>query len=169
LIETASRRDHSGDYKLGRAEQLEFDPASFDLVVSYLTLVDIVDFRTAIREMTRVLKPGGALLIANLTGFASAGAERGWVKDEEGRRLHFPVDRYLDEFPFWFEWEGIRIQNWHRPLAAYMAVFLESGLQLTFFAEPGPVSGEASRQAGFRRVPWFVVMEWRRLSASSFR
>ena len=39
---------------------------------------------------------------------------------------------------------------------------LENGLHLTFFAEPGPVSGEASRQARFRRVPWFVVMEWRR-------
>ena len=50
--------------------------ASFDLVVSYLTLVDIADFRTAIGEMTRVLKPGGALLIANLTGFTSACAER---------------------------------------------------------------------------------------------
>ena len=166
LLETARQRDPSGDYQPGRAELLEFEAASFDLVVSYLTLVDIPDFRTAIREMTRVLKPGGTLLIANLTGFTSAGAEQGWVKDEGGRRLHFPVDRYLDEFPFWFEWAGIRIENWHRPLSAYMAAFLENGLNLTFFAEPEPVSGEPIRQANFRRVPWFVVMEWRRPSAS---
>jgi hypothetical protein len=114
--------------------------------------------------MVRVLKPGGSLLIANLTSFTSACAAQGWVKDEAGRRLHFPVDRYLDESSFWFEWEGIRIENWHRPLAAYMAAFLEGGLHLTFFAEPGPVSGEASRQHDYRRVPWFVVMEWRRPS-----
>ena len=162
LVETARRRDPSGDYRLGRAEQLEFEAASFDLVVSYLTLVDIADFKTATGEMARVLKPGGSLLVANLTGFASAGAERGWVKDAEGRDLHFPVDRYLDEFAFWFEWAGIRIENWHRPLAAYMETFLANGLQLTFFSEPGPVSGEPSRQERFRRVPWFVVMEWRR-------
>jgi SAM-dependent methyltransferase len=93
LIETARRRDPSGDYRLGDAGQLEFEAASFDLVVSYLTLIDIADFRTAIREMARVLKPGGSLLIANLTGFTSACADRGWVRDAEGRRLHFPIDR----------------------------------------------------------------------------
>ena len=164
LLEVARQRDPTGDYRSGNAEQLEFEAASFDLVVSYLTLIDIVDFRTAISEMARVLKPGGSLLIANLTGFTSAAADRGWVKDAEGRHLHFPVDRYLEEFPFWFEWAGIRIQNWHRPLAAYMTALLESGMQLTFFAEPGPVSGDAAHQERARRVPWFVVMEWRRPS-----
>ena len=164
LVEAARRRDPSGDYRLGRAERLEFEPASFDLVVSYLTLVDIADFRTAISEMARVLKPGGSLLIANLTGFTSACAAEGWVRDEAGGRLHFPVDRYLDEFSFWLEWAGIRIENWHRPLAAYMAALLESGLHLAVFLEPEPVSGEAPRRENYRRVPWFVVMEWRRPS-----
>ena len=162
LLEVARRRDPAGDYRIGRAEHLEFEAADFDLVVSYLTLVDIADFRTAIREMARVLKPGGSLLIANLTGFTSACATQGWIRDEAGRRLHFPVDRYLDEFAFWLEWEGIRIENWHRPLEAYMAALLESGLHLTFFSEPEPLSGEPSRQEDYRRVPWFVVMEWRR-------
>jgi SAM-dependent methyltransferase len=162
LIETARQRDPSGDYRPGRAEQLEFDDARFDLVVSYVTLVDIPDFRTAIREMARVLRPGGSLLIANLTGFTSACADRGWVKDADGQHLHFPLDRYLDESSFWFEWAGIRIKNWHRPLSAYMAAFLENGLQLTFFSEPAPVSGDEAHQGRARRVPWFVVMEWQR-------
>ena len=91
----------------------EFESGSFDLVVSYLTLVDIADFRTAVGEMTRVLKPGGSLLIANLTGFASAGAAQGWVKDAAGRSMHFPVDNYLEEAAFWFEMGG----NSHRELA----------------------------------------------------
>ncbi|SDS39217.1 class I SAM-dependent methyltransferase [Bradyrhizobium canariense] len=166
LLETAKRRDPTSDYRPGGAERLEFETASFDLVVSYLTLVDIADFRTAIGEMTRVLKPGGSLLIANLTGFTSACAAQGWVKDEDGRHLYFPVDCYLDEFPFWLEWAGIRIENWHRPLAAYMTALLESGLNLTFFSEPEPVSGEGTRRDDFRRVPWFVVMEWQRSAIS---
>ncbi len=166
LLETARRRDPAGDYRFGRAEQLEFEAEAFDLVVSYITLIDIADFRTAIGEMARVLKPGGSLLIANLTGFTSACATRGWVRDADGGRLHFPVDRYLEEFPFWFEWAGIRIENWHRPLSAYMSAFLQSGLTLAFFSEPGPVSGEPALQEAFRRVPWFVVMEWRRPAAA---
>jgi ubiquinone/menaquinone biosynthesis C-methylase UbiE len=160
LLDVARRRDPSGDYRPGRAEQLEFEAASFDLVVSYVTLVDIPDFRTAIREMTRVLRPGGSLLIANLTGFISACVAEGWVKDADRRYLHYPVDRYLEEFPSWVEWAGIRIENWHRPLSAYMSAFLESGLQLTYFAEPAPLSGDPAHQDRFRRVPWFVVMEW---------
>src|SRR3954470_4693680 len=162
LLDVARQRDPTGDYRMGVAERLEFESESFDLVVSYVTLVDIVDFRTAIREMARVLKPGGSLLVANLNGFTSAGAVQGWVRDDEGRRMHFPVDRYLDEFPFWLEWAGIRIENWHRPLAAYMAAFLGSGLQLAFFSEPDSVSGQPLRRDDYRRVPWFVVMEWQR-------
>jgi hypothetical protein len=45
-----------------------------------------------------------------------------------------------------------------------MAALLERGLHLTFFSEPEPVSGESSRREDYRRVPWFVVMEWRRPS-----
>jgi hypothetical protein len=108
------------------------------------------------------LRPGGSLLVANLTGFTSACADRGWVRDEKGEHLHFPVDNYLREAPFWFEWSGIRIENWHRPLEAYMSAFLEAGLTLKFFAEPEPRSGEPIHQERARRVPWFVVMEWQR-------
>lgn len=162
LLEQARKRDPQGDYRLGRAEQLPFATASFDLVVSYLTLIDIADFRTALREMTRVLEPGGTLLIANLTGFTSACAAHGWIMDPDGNKLHYPVDRYLDEFADWVEWCGIRIENWHRPLAAYMRTLLECGLQLVYFDEPEPGSGDAARQADYRRAPWFMVMEWLR-------
>jgi SAM-dependent methyltransferase len=163
LLEEARRRDPAGDYRLGRAETLEFPPKSFDLVVSYLTLIDIPDYRAGIAEMARVLKPGGTLLVANLTSFITAGTEIGWVRDAQGRRLHWPVDRYLEEFSYWVEWDGIRIVNWHRPLGAYMAAFLEQGLALTFFAEPDATSGEdARRREAMRRAPWYVVMEWRR-------
>jgi SAM-dependent methyltransferase len=165
LIEEARRRDPGGKYLLGRAEQLDFVDNRFDLVVSYLSLIDIPDFRGAINEMTRVLKPGGRLLIANLTGFTTACGGQGWVRDAEGRRLHYPVDRYLDEFPQWVSWADIRLLNWHRPLGAYMTAFLDRGLELRFFQEPEPVSGNPERVAIYRRVPWFIVMEWEKPDA----
>jgi SAM-dependent methyltransferase len=162
LLERAKDLDPAGDYRAGRAEHLPFKAASFDLVVSYLTLIDIPDFRAAIREMARVLEPGGTLLVANLTSFTSSCAAQGWVRDQEGRRLHYPVDRYLEEFPDWVEWAGIRIVNWHRPLGAYMTAFLDAGLQLVHFAEPEAATGDPARQAAYRRAPWFLVMEWRK-------
>jgi len=61
------------------------------------------------------------------------------------------------------EWpSGIRIENWHRPLASYMRELLAQGLTLTFFDEPQPRSGDAVRQKRYRRAPWFMVMEWTR-------
>ncbi len=162
LLEMARRRDPSGDYRLGRAEQLDFADGSFDLIVSYITLVDIPDFRAAIGEMARVLRPGGSILIANLTSFTSACADRGWVKHSDGEHVHYPVDRYLDEHSLWLEWSGIRIENFHRPLSAYMSAFLENELALKYFAEPDAVSGAGVYRDRHHRVPWFVVMEWQR-------
>lgn len=160
LLAQARTRDPDGNYQLGSAESLPFSSASFDLVVSYLTLIDITDFRLALQEMVRVLRPNGTLLIANLNSFVTS-CPNGWVKDEDGRYLHYRVDRYLEEFPEWVEWSGIRIVNWHRPLAAYMRELLALGLTLTYFDEPSPRSGDADQQGRFRRVPWFMVMEWR--------
>jgi SAM-dependent methyltransferase len=161
LLAQARRRDPGGDYRLARAEALPVHDASFDLVVSYLTLIDIADFRAAMTEMVRVLKPNGTLLIANLNSFITS-CQKGWIKDLDGRYLHYPVDRYLEEFPEWVEWSGIRIENWHRPLASYMQELIARGLTLTFFDEPQPRSGDADRQRRYRRAPWFMVMEWRR-------
>lgn len=161
LIREARRRDPEGDYRIGRAEALDFADGSFDLVVSYVTLVDIPDLRSAIAEIARVLRPGGALLIASLTSFSTAGPLEGWTPDREGN-LHFPIDRYLEERADWVSWRGIRIRNWHRPLGTYMSLLLESGLELRHFAEPMPRGGDPAKADRYRRVPYFLIMEWQK-------
>ncbi|MFY7719475.1 MAG: class I SAM-dependent methyltransferase, partial [Brevundimonas sp.] len=135
--------------------------AEFDLVVSYLSLIDIPDAAAAIREMARVLKPGGTVLIANLTNFNSAGdvSELGWTEMADGRRA-FAIDHYLEERSAWIAWRGIRIVNWHRPLSTYMTLLLNEGLVLRHFAEPVPRGGDPARAAHYRRAPWFLIMEW---------
>ncbi len=160
LLERARALDPAGDYRMAAAETMPFADASFDLVVSYLTLIDISDVRAAIAGMARVLRPGGTLLIANLTSFATA-AEEGWVRDGNGEPLHcHPVDNYLDERAAWAEWNGIRIRNWHRSLSTYMQLLLAAGLRLTFFDEPAGIGGPSGPRATSRRRPWCLVMEW---------
>ena len=80
-----------------------------------------------------------------------------------GRRLHYPIDHYLDDRAMWLEWRGIRILNYHRPMRRYMRALLQAGLQLTWFDEPEPTeSTPPERASAYRRVPWFVVTEWQR-------
>ena len=161
LIAAARSRDPQGAYLDAVAEHLPFANASFDLVVSYLSLIDIPDIHAAIPEMTRVLNPGGSLLIANLNSFNTACADTGWIKNTDGRRLHYPIDNYLQERSMWIEYRGIRIRNHHRPLSTYLRVLLDADLRLVHFDEPSPVpETPPSRAASYRRAPWFLVMEW---------
>jgi SAM-dependent methyltransferase len=161
LIRHARQRDPDGDYRIGRAEALDFSDESFDLVVSYMTLVDIPDLRPAISEMARVLRPGGILLIANLTSFSTAGPLEGWVRDRDGK-LQFPIDRYLEERADWVSWRGIRIRNWHRPLGTYISLLLGAGMELRHFAEPAPRGGDPEKAERYCRVPYFLIMEWQK-------
>lgn len=155
LREEAMRRDPGGRYVEGRAEALPFADASFDLVVSYLSLIDIDDLDAAISEAVRVLAPEGSLLIANLNPFSTAG-----TRVEGGAVL---VDDYLEPRPVRLSWRGISVRNWHRPMAEYMRVLLGTGLRLVHFDEPAPTGGPAGRAARYRRCPYFHVMEWRKV------
>lgn len=158
LIAEARRRDPAGAYHEARAENLPFPDASFDLVVSYLSLIDIEDYRTAIAEMVRVLKISGRLLIANCTAMNTARVEERFPGPFNGVR----IDRYHEESWRWEAWRGIRIKNHHRPLSAYMRTFLAQGLTLTHFDEPKPYGGDPAKADRYSRVPWHLVMEWRK-------
>jgi SAM-dependent methyltransferase len=163
MIDEAMRRPRDNiRYYVSIAESLPFRDSSFDLCVSYIALVDIVGYGEAIGEMARVLRPGGDLVAANL-GFATASA--GWLRDDDGNRLYHRVDRYADEWPQTFEWTGIRIVNWHRPLSAYMTAYLLAGLTLREFLEPVPADESLRTHPDFEdwfRVPIFTVMKWQK-------
>ena len=160
LIEQARALNPDGLYELGNAENLPFKDQSFDLVVTYLSLIDIADFRTAILEMVRVLQPGGTVLAANLASHNSAGDGRGWKRDGFGRYKYFKFDNYLEERANKVSFAGVHIENWHRPLSAYMQTYLKAGLQLEHFDEPPAISGQDIER--YNRAPWFNLMVWRK-------
>lgn len=159
LIREAERLHPEGDYRTAEAEQLPFEDEAFDLVVAYLSLIDIPDVKQAIGEMNRVLRPGGHLLIANLTSFYSASNPTGWRRAADGNSS-FVVDHYMDERSDWIGWGDLRVLNWHRPLSTYMSLLLDTGLQLRHFDEPVPHGGDPEQIDLFRRVPSFLIMDW---------
>lgn len=160
LLARARELDPNGDYRLGRAETMDVE-AAHDLVVSYLSLIDMPDLGAAIAAMVRALRPGGTLLIANMTSFNTAGPPTGWTRDHDGTP-RFTIDNYMDERATWVSWRNIRILNWHRPLSTYMTLLLDHGLQLRLFSEPQPTGGTPEQIARHRRVPYFHIMEWQK-------
>jgi len=161
LIARARVLDPGGDYRIGRAEAIDIADGAFDLVVSYLSLIDIADLDSAAAKMIAALRPGGTLLIANLNSFSTAGQPEGWTEGEDGK-ARYAIDNYLEERAIWVGWRGIHIQNWHRPLSRYMTLFLNHGLQLCHFSEPAPTGGDPETAARYRRVPYFHIMEWQK-------
>jgi SAM-dependent methyltransferase len=161
LVAAARARDVDAYYLRATAERLPFADETFDLVVSYLSLIDVPDIQTAIPEMARVLSPGGTLLIANLNSFNTACADTGWIKNVAGQLLYYPLDNYLQERSMSIEYRNIRIINYHRPMSTYLRLLLDAGLRLSYFDEPAPIAeAPASKAHRYRRVPWFLVMEW---------
>jgi 2-polyprenyl-3-methyl-5-hydroxy-6-metoxy-1,4-benzoquinol methylase len=164
LLDAARSKHPEGVYHLARGESLPFEVASFDLVISYIVLIDITDFRSAIREMARVLRPGGCLLIANLNPFATT-RERAWYQDENGKKLHLAVEEYFTERSLHAKWGKVSIDQWHRPLEAYMTALIGAGLVLRAYREPRPTMEAVQKEPELwdeYQVPLFHVMLWER-------
>jgi len=81
MLEIAHRRaadlGSSVDLRQGDAEALELPDASFDTVVYTFSLCAIPDHRAALAEMTRVLRPGGRLLLADHVASANRAVRAG--------------------------------------------------------------------------------------------
>ena len=60
----AARGFTNVDMRNGRGESIPADPDSFDVVLSSLTLMYVIDRAAAAREIARVLRPGGRLVAA---------------------------------------------------------------------------------------------------------
>ena len=60
-------RERGLEVVLGDAAELSFDDASFDAVVSMWTHTDVDDFSALLREVARVLRPGGPFVYVGAT------------------------------------------------------------------------------------------------------
>ena len=162
LIERARTLGSEGEtYLVGDAEDLEWVRGSgFDLAVSYIVLVDLLDYRRSIREAYRVLRPGGRFIVCNVHTMRSAAINfNGWIRDFD-RKLFYPLDNYADEGPREFTWWGRPFINMHRTLSSYVSAFLDAGFTLEGLYEPTPSEEQLAEHPEFddeSRAPNFIV------------
>jgi ubiquinone/menaquinone biosynthesis C-methylase UbiE len=95
LAAARTRADRDGitaAFLEGRAERLPFPDAAFDVVVSITVLCFVPDASVAVREMVRVLRPGGRLVIGELgrwSLWAMIRRLRGWLGSATWKAAHF--------------------------------------------------------------------------------
>lgn len=73
MIKYAREADPDGEYIVADAASLPFSGASFDLVTAFMSLQDVDDLESAVRENARVIRPGGFLCVAIVHPTSSAG------------------------------------------------------------------------------------------------
>ncbi|MDH3713043.1 MAG: class I SAM-dependent methyltransferase [Gammaproteobacteria bacterium] len=96
MIEVARERarQHRADltFDVATAQALPFPPKAFDLVVAVTVLCFIEDGASTLREMGRVLRPGGRLVIGELgkwSTWAAGRRMRGWLGNPVWRHACF--------------------------------------------------------------------------------
>lgn len=86
------------EWELGRAQELAERDGAFDLVLAVTVLCFVPDASRAVREMARVLRPGGRLVLGELGRYSLWAAERrvrGWLGSGTWRRARFWSRREL--------------------------------------------------------------------------
>lgn len=96
MLDAAHRRaEQAGvkvDFRDGRIEQLPFADASVDLVAAVTVLCFVADAGGAVREMARVLRPGGRLVLGELgrwSIWAMVRRLRGWLGSKTWKSARF--------------------------------------------------------------------------------
>lgn len=90
--ERAAERKLDVRFVPGRMEALPFEDATFDVALAVTVLCFVVDPSIAFREMARVLRPGGRLVVGELGRYslwAASRRVRGWLGSRTWKHAHF--------------------------------------------------------------------------------
>lgn len=148
-------------YEVASYTALEiFAAESFDAIVSTMALMDGPDFPAAMRELHRVLRPGGMLAFSILHPcFLTNGF--GWIRNEQGR-VRLAVGEYFNDAPWVERWRFGRarehdgeaipfaIPRFDRTLSYYLNTVIETGFELRQVAEPRPSEEACAKHAELR-------------------
>lgn len=164
MLELAGRDIPVGvSYQHSAMEDLKCATESFDLVISSLAFHYIKDLRNLLGNIHGWLKSGGILLFSteHPISTCSQGIHHGWIKDNSGKKLYWPLDEYHQEGVRESHWFVKGVIKYHRGISTILNSLLESGFIIKAVAEP--VASEEDEKLwpelkeARRRPPFLIV------------
>ena len=171
----AARKDQAQEtleirYRQGDLANLSpFRGGTFDIAVSNIVLQDVRRLREAVKEVYRVLRPGGRFVFSITHPAFEAPVPGTWVLEPadseriEDRRGMI-VDRYFDRVAvYWGPPGQFLAVGFHRPLRDYFEALHDAGFLVSRCEEPLPKAEALKRfPRYFRdmlRLPNFLIVE----------
>ncbi|HEY6960955.1 MAG TPA: class I SAM-dependent methyltransferase [Gaiellaceae bacterium] len=124
LVEEARRADPDGRYAVASIDALPLDDRAAALVVCVNVLPHVVDLEPAVRELARVLRDDGALVVGLAHPVMLAGEY-----DDDSRSLR--LEHYFDASPEVVELGHHHVHHQPRTIEEYLRAFFGVGLVLT--------------------------------------
>ena len=140
MLDEAKKRTNSELVKYIHApiEDYDYPINSFDAVISSLAFHYVKSFDDICAKVSRCLTDGGDFVFSAEHPIFTAQGEQDWIYDEEGRILHWPVDRYFSERERTARFLGEDVVKYHRTLSTYVECLLRHGFSITGLCEPTP-------------------------------
>jgi SAM-dependent methyltransferase len=158
MVENARQADPSIEVHLADAAALPLAGSAADLAIAFMSLQDMDDMASAIREAGRVLEPGSRFCLAIVHPLNSAGGFAG----EEPDSPFVISGSYLEPFRYTDEVErdGLTASfaSDHRPLETYFEALAAGGFLVERLREPVVPERSISRprQRRWQRLPLFL-------------
>jgi ubiquinone/menaquinone biosynthesis C-methylase UbiE len=158
---------------------------SFDIVISFMALMDIENYEGAIMQASRVLKPGGRfvfILIHPCFGWSRRGFDGETLCRWEYRSLedgsrephYLKIFEYFTNHSYKMRWkddEGHEVAvttMFHRTLTDYMKTLRKNGFVVSQIEEPRPVDGklEPNDLVKLFKIPHTICVEALKLNST---
>jgi SAM-dependent methyltransferase len=164
FISAAEQAGSADEYKVAAAANLPFADETFDFAIAYNVLMDVENVPMALREIRRVLRLSGTLVISIVHPFADRGRFAGPEPDAPFvlQNSYFGRKR----FEVVEERNGLRMHfaGWSQPLENYMIALEGAGFAVSALREPIPVVTAAfTHMRRWTRIPLFLWLKARPL------
>jgi SAM-dependent methyltransferase len=161
LLRAARELDPELEIVEAKATSIPLPDRAADLAVAFMSLMDMDDMETAVREVARVLEPGGRFVLAVVHPINAAGTFADPADPDSPFLItesYFDVRRYRERI----ERGGLRMtfESFHRTFQQYADSLVEAGFVIEAVRE---VTDDADPR--WRRIPLFLHVRAKRGNA----
>lgn len=140
MLDEARKRNISPsiDYKCMAIEDFDFQPETYDVVMSSLTFHYLASFEDICRKVSTCLTRGGTFVFSVEHPVFTAYGSQDWYRSAQGEVLHWPVDNYFTEGARKAIFLDEEVTKYHKTLTTYINGLIRGGFEITGLVEPEP-------------------------------